>query len=137
MITRWIAIASLCAVAVNAQAVEKTKEVGKEVARGAEKAVIVTKDAAVTVGKKTEEGAKVVAKGTKKAVTKSGPTVNATPAQIADAKSKGLVWGNANSKVYHKDGEFYGATKEGKFMTVSEAEKTGYHEAKHNTPKKK
>jgi hypothetical protein len=32
--------------------------------------------------------------------------------------------------VYHKDGEFYGKTKQGKFMTEADAQKAGYHAAK-------
>jgi hypothetical protein len=49
---------------------------------------------------------------------------------IADAKAKGLVWVNTSSKVYHKDGQFYGKTKQGKFMTEADAQKGGYREAK-------
>ena len=33
-----------------------------------------------------------------------------------DAKAKGLVWVDTNSKVYHKEGQFYGKTKRGQFM---------------------
>ena len=51
-------------------------------------------------------------------------------ADIADAKSKGLVWVNTDSKIYHKDGEFYGKTKQGKFMTEADAQKAGYRAAK-------
>jgi hypothetical protein len=49
---------------------------------------------------------------------------------IADAKSKGMVWVNTSTKVYHKDGQFYGKTKKGKFMTEGDATKAGFKAAK-------
>lgn len=56
---------------------------------------------------------------------------SATPAEIADAKAKGLVWVNTSSKVYHKSGDkYYGSTKYGKFMTEADAQKMGAHLAK-------
>lgn len=53
-----------------------------------------------------------------------------TDAEIADAKSKGMVWANVNTKVYHKDDAQYGKTKNGKFMTEADAQKAGYRMAK-------
>ena len=53
-----------------------------------------------------------------------------TDAQIADAKSKGMVWANSNTKVYHKDDQFFGKTKHGRFMTEADAQKAGYKMAK-------
>ncbi len=50
--------------------------------------------------------------------------------EIADAKTKGLVWANENTKVYHKEGSLYGTTKHGKFMTEADAQRAGYHLAK-------
>jgi len=65
-----------------------------------------------------------------KATTKA-PTAQ----EIADAKAKGLVWVNTSTKVYHKDGEFYGTTKQGKFMTEADAQKAGFRAAKEPTKK--
>jgi hypothetical protein len=56
---------------------------------------------------------------------------------IADAKAKGLVWVNTSSKAYHKDGEFYGKTKRGEFMTEADAQKGGNHPAKQSAAGKK
>jgi len=60
------------------------------------------------------------------ATTSSAPSSQ----EIAEAKAKGLVWANENTKVYHKDGNLYGTTKHGKFMTEADAQKAGYHLAK-------
>ena len=76
---------------------------------------------------------------TKAAKTAKAPA--ATPpsaAEIADARSRGLVWVNLSSKVYHKsDNKYYGATKSGKFMTEADAQKAGYRAAQDAAPKTK
>jgi len=64
-------------------------------------------------------------------------TVAPTAKEIADAKARGLVWVNTNSGVYHKDGQFYGNTKEGQFMTEADATKAGYRAAKQSAAEKK
>ena len=71
----------------------------------------------------------------KKAAPAAAPAQTAT--QIADAKAKGMVWVNLNSGIYHKDGEFYGKTKSGKFMTEDDAKKAGHRAAKEPKPAKK
>jgi hypothetical protein len=69
-----------------------------------------------------------------RAMTSEGKTVapvkNASGAQIQAAKASGQVWVNTNSGIYHKGGRWYGATKEGKFMSEQDAIKAGYKEAK-------
>jgi hypothetical protein len=63
------------------------------------------------------------------ATTKGQPKAGASDQAIADAKSKGLVWVNLDSKIYHKSGSLYGKTKNGQFMTEADAKKMGAREA--------
>jgi len=57
------------------------------------------------------------------------PTATASSADIAAAKASGKVWVNTETKVYHKSGRWYGATKKGQFMTEDEAKAAGYKAA--------
>jgi hypothetical protein len=58
------------------------------------------------------------------------PTRNASDGEIQAAKASGKVWVNTETGVFHKGGRWYGATKQGKFMTEEEAAKAGYRSAK-------
>ena len=62
--------------------------------------------------------------------TAPAPVRNATVAESQAAKASGKVWVNTETGVYHKSGQWYGATKQGKFMTEQDAMKAGYRAAK-------
>ena len=80
--------------------------------------------------------AKDAAKTAKKAPAPVTPPP--TAAEISDAKAKSLVWVNLGSGVYHmSNGEFYGKTKRGKFMSEADAKKAGYRVAGQGAVKKK
>ena len=64
---------------------------------------------------------------TKKKAVEAAPAP--TEQEITDAKAKGMVWVNTSTKVYNKEGKFYGKTKKGKFMTEEDAQKAAYKAA--------
>jgi DNA uptake protein ComE-like DNA-binding protein len=56
----------------------------------------------------------------------------AVPTPFQPPPSKGMVWVNLETKVFHREGDrWYGKTKSGKYMSESDALKAGYTEAKH------
>jgi hypothetical protein len=89
--------------------------------------------AAAQAGKTVKETVKKTGQGIDKA-TGTGSTHRAKPtvpeSEIAAAKADGKVWVNTETGVYHKGGQWYGATKEGKFMTENDAIKAGYRASK-------
>ena len=56
------------------------------------------------------------------------PTVSES--EMAAAKASGKVWVNTETGIYHKGGKWFGATKQGKFMTEDEAIRAGYKASK-------
>ncbi len=58
----------------------------------------------------------------------------AAPAQ--QPPTKGMVWVNTETKVYHREGDrWYGNTKHGKYMTEADAIAAGYHASKEKAKK--
>jgi DNA uptake protein ComE-like DNA-binding protein len=58
------------------------------------------------------------------------PSAKSPPADQG-SPGKGMVWVNTDSGVYHKEGtRYYGKTKNGKYMSESDAVKAGYRAAK-------
>jgi hypothetical protein len=113
------------------QAEDATKAVTKRAKKSAKDA---TSNAASsdtnTTNKPAEktEGTKSSTDTLKKA--RSAPANTVSESEISAAKADGKVWVNTESGVYHKGGQWYGATKQGKFMTEQEAKQAGYRAAK-------
>src|SRR5579885_1305492 len=68
---------------------------------------------------------------TEQSTTVLSPTkTSPSGAEIAAANSRGMVWVNTESGIYHKGGRWYGKTKSGKFMTEADANAAGYKPGK-------
>jgi len=66
-------------------------------------------------------------------VTTAPAPAEATPptTQAVPPPSKGMVWVNLDSKIFHREGDpWYGRTKHGQYMSEADAVKAGYREAK-------
>jgi Helix-hairpin-helix motif len=64
----------------------------------------------------------------------SGTSPAAPPSSAKSATpapGSGMVWVNTDTGIYHREGSrYYGKTKNGKYMSVADAEKAGYKAAK-------
>ena len=92
-------------------------------------AVVMAAALSLTIAAQTPAPAPA-ASAKKTATPKAAATPAPSDAEIADAKSKGMVWVNTGTKKYHKDDALYGKTKRGQFMTEADAQKAGYVMAK-------
>lgn len=65
------------------------------------------------------------------AASKAGASAKTVKPATLPPVGKNMVWVNTDSKVFHKPGShWYGKTKQGSYMTESEAIKAGYRESK-------
>jgi hypothetical protein len=78
----------------------------------------------------TSQATKSTADTSKKTSGSKASTTAPSAADIQAAKTAGKVWVNTETKVYHKDGKYYGNTKKGKFMTEADAKQAGFRAAK-------
>jgi hypothetical protein len=127
---------------VQAQPPSPAQETTGAATKAEKKAKKAKKNVESTGETTTQPGAAAtgVSPATETPTTKKGRTATAGSAQraattaseseIAAAKASGKVWVNTATGVYHKEGRWYGNTKEGKFMTEQEAVKAGYRPSK-------
>lgn len=108
----------------------KTDEMTTKTKKKSKKTTAETKDAATTAASDTQQAGPATA-AEKVSTTTTKAKAGAQEVPFTPPPSKGMVWVNLNSKVYHVEGDrHYGKTKNGKYMTVEDAQKAGYREAK-------
>lgn len=88
---------------------------------------------APAAGAPASTGAPGPGPATRSTASKSAP---ASDVAARPAPAKGMVWVNTATKVYHYEGDqWYGKTKDGKYMTEQDAIKAGYRASKEGAPK--
>jgi DNA uptake protein ComE-like DNA-binding protein len=89
----------------------------------------------VTVGQKAAPVEAPVSKPAPASV-KSAPPASEVSSPAQPPPSRGMVWVNTETKVFHREGDkWYGNTKHGKYMTEADALKAGYRESKQKLSK--
>jgi DNA uptake protein ComE-like DNA-binding protein len=92
---------------------------------------LVTVSAKPAAPAETSAPAPVPASKPVAAPPKPSSSGTAVSAPAGPPPSKGMVWVNTETKVFHREGDkWYGNTKQGKYMTEADAVKAGYRESK-------
>ena len=90
----------------------------------------------VTVGQKAAPVAAPVSRPAPAAAKSAPPPASEASSPAQPPPSKGMVWVNTETKVFHREGDkWYGNTKHGKYMTEADALKAGYRETKQKLSK--
>ena len=90
----------------------------------------------VTVGASARPTPAPVAPPPAAAATAPARSSAGAAAPAAQPYARGMVWVNTETKVYHYEGDrWYGKTKQGKYMTESDAIAAGYHASKEKEKK--
>ncbi len=111
-----------------ATAMEKNAEKkARRAGNAAREAMPPTAGTAPMPGERNERARTTTGRAAREATT---PQRTVSESEIAAAKASGKVWVNTQTGIYHKGGRWYGATKEGKFMSEQAAMRAGYREAK-------
>ncbi len=114
-----------------AKAAEPTKTAKTE--KTAKSSATSTKTSASAPAAAAPAAAGAGAPATHSTASKAAPAADVA---ARPAPAKGMVWVNTATKVYHYEGDqWYGKTKEGKYMTEQDAIKAGYRASKEGAPK--
>jgi hypothetical protein len=105
-----------------------TKKAKKAAKSSADAAPANTAAATEKIQTKDAETTKAASNAVKK--TSPAPAKSVSDSEIAAAKADGKVWVNTDTGVYHKGGKWFGATKQGRFMTEQDAKAAGYRASK-------
>lgn len=100
---------------------------------GVSKSTIAKITSLVSFGEaeETEKADTKVAKSTRTARGSSASKAEPEETAFQAPPSKGMVWVNLESKIYHYEGDrWYGKTKNGKYMSENEAIKAGFRASK-------
>ena len=115
--------------AQTAQPSESSTQAAKKARKKVKKTEQQAGDAAATMPSNTPETPAARPKGEAAgSAHRAVPTVS--DSEIGAAKAAGKVWVNTETGVYHRGGRWYGATRQGKFMTEDDAIKAGYRASK-------
>jgi len=126
-------VALLLLPALSAVQAQQATDTAKETVKKSKKTAKNAEKQAADTAESTSQTAQTVRGGNTRGAGSGSAQRSMTTvsdSEIAAAKASGKVWVNTETGIYHKGGRWYGGTKQGKFMTESDAVRAGYRASK-------